>query len=66
MNQLETNELEDKLKCIFADVGDQMGAVLRCMIEQEVDMHMKRLIQLNGILNGTICDTTQLPPPPQQ
>jgi hypothetical protein len=54
---LGQNELQEKLECMFAEVGAQMGDILRCMIEQEVASHVARITQLNGILNGTVCDT---------
>lgn len=60
--QIEPNELQDKLECMFAEIGAQMGDVLRCMIEQEVASHVARITQLNGILNGTLCDTNSTQP----
>jgi hypothetical protein len=46
------NELQEKLECMFADMGAQIGDVLRCMIEQEVASHVARLAQLQSLLNG--------------
>lgn len=56
------NELEEKLKCAFADAGAQIGALLRCMITAEVASHMARVEQLNAVLNGTACAESQSTP----
>lgn len=54
---MNDKELEDKLSCILADVGTQIGQLIKCIVIQEVDMHMQRITQLNSILNGTTCNT---------
>jgi hypothetical protein len=51
-DQIDPNELQAKLECMFADMGAQIGDVLRCMIEQEVASHVARLGQLQALLNG--------------
>jgi len=51
--------LDEKLRCIFeevgAQVGIQMGDVIRCMIQTEISMQIERIKQLQGVLNGTSC-----------
>jgi len=59
--QITQNELQEKLDCIFADVGSQIGDILRCMVEQEVASHVSRIKQLQGILSGDICGTPNPP-----
>ncbi len=49
--------LEEKLSCAFAEVGAQVGDIIRCMIEQEIAANFTRITQLNNILNGTTCNT---------
>lgn len=44
--------LEDKLTCIFAEVGTQIGDIVRCMVEQEIASHNSRILQLNLLLSG--------------
>ena len=56
------NELEEKLNCAFADVGAQIGDILRCMIEAEVAAQMARIQQLQAVLNGTACNGDATPP----
>ncbi len=56
------NELQEKLNCIFTDVGAQLGDVLRCMVEQEISSHMARVQQLNTLLSGAVCDSTPTEP----
>lgn len=47
--------LEEKLTCMFADVGTQIGDVIRCMVEQEIASHAARIQQLNQILADEVC-----------
>lgn len=51
-------DLQEKLNCAFAEVGNQMGEILRCMIDQEIAMHINRLAQLNNLLSGDVCEPT--------
>jgi hypothetical protein len=52
------NDLQDTLNCAFAEVGSQVGELIRCMIEQEIDSHFRRITQLNSILSSDTCETT--------
>jgi hypothetical protein len=56
------NELEEKLNCAFADVGSQIGDILRCMIEAEVAAQVARIQQLQAVLDGTACTGDANPP----
>lgn len=49
------NEIEEKIRCIFEEVGTQVGEVLRCMIQTEVAAHITRIQQLQSVLDGTAC-----------
>jgi hypothetical protein len=46
---LTKEELQEQFNCMFADIGAQIGDVLRCMIEQEIASHMSKITQLQGI-----------------
>ena len=50
---LTKEELQEQFNCMFADIGAQIGDVLRCMIEQEISLHMTKITQLQGILGGS-------------
>jgi hypothetical protein len=54
---LTIQTLEEKLQCIFADVGSQVGELVRCLIQAEVASHMDRIQQLQSVLDGALCDT---------
>lgn len=54
--------LDEKLQCIFADVGVQVGEILRCMIAQEISASLNKIQQLNAILNGNDCITANITP----
>ena len=56
------NELEEKLKCAFADVGSQIGEILRCIIQAEVAAQITRIQQLQDVLNGASCGGDATPP----
>lgn len=43
--------IEAALACTFSDVGAQVGAVLRCLIEQEVASAIARIAALNAVLS---------------
>jgi hypothetical protein len=55
------NELEDKLKCAFSDIGIQVGDILRCIIQAEVAAQVQKIQQLQDILTGTSCNSDVLP-----
>lgn len=50
-----TPNLEDTLKCAFADIGAQVGELLHCMISAEIASHVVRIQQLQGALDGSLC-----------
>lgn len=60
-----TNLPSETLECIMDQMGESIGAVLRCVIQQEIQSHMDRIIQLQNILQTGICvptaETTNLP-----
>jgi hypothetical protein len=56
------NELEEKLKCALADVGTQVGEILRCIIQAEVAAQVAKIQQLQDILSGSSCGGDVLPP----
>lgn len=49
------NELEEKLQCVMMDAGAQIGELLRCIIEAEVNAQLSKIQQLQAVLNGTTC-----------
>lgn len=49
------DNLNEKLQCLFANVGAQVGDILRCMVSQEISMNLSRIQQLNAILGGNDC-----------
>lgn len=55
------NDMEEKLKCAFADIGTQVGELIRCMIQSEVAASMAKIQQLEAVLNGTACNGDVLP-----
>jgi hypothetical protein len=56
------NDLEEKLKCAFSDIGAQVGDLVRCMVAAEVAAHVARIQQLQAVLNGTACSNDVNPP----
>jgi hypothetical protein len=56
------NELEEKLKCAFSDIGIQVGDILRCIIQAEVAAQVQKIQQLQDILSGSSCGGDVLPP----
>jgi hypothetical protein len=55
------NDMEEKLKCAFADIGTQVGDMLRCIIQSEVAVQVSRIQQLQAVLNGTTCNDDVMP-----
>lgn len=53
---LTSDNLEEKLSCIFADVGAQIGEMLQCIINQQISAKFAEINQLNALLNGGICN----------
>lgn len=56
----DTTNLEDKLNCMFADVGSQLGVVIRTMIEQEIQASLCRIEKLKNVLDPTKSVDNQL------
>ena len=50
--------IEEKFKCFAEVLGDQLGDLVRCMVEAEIANHTSRIQQLTNILNGNICDSS--------
>lgn len=58
--------LDDKLACIAAGIGDEMGEFMRCMITTEIasltderELIDKKITRLHAILTGDIdCNKT--------
>jgi hypothetical protein len=53
------SEIQEKFNCAFAEIGSQIGDILRCLISQEIDMHMNRITQLSSIIDGNVCDSSE-------
>lgn len=51
------NDLKDKLECAFAGIGEHVGSIIRCMVQQEIAAHASRIQELNAVLNG-VCEPT--------
>jgi hypothetical protein len=49
------NDLEEKLQCVMMDAGSQIGDLIRCIIEAEVNAQLSKIQQLQAVLNGTAC-----------
>lgn len=49
------SELEEKLQCVMVDAGAQIGELLRCIIEAEVNAQLSKIQQLQAVLNGAAC-----------
>ena len=56
------NDLEEKLKCAFSDIGTQVGELLRCIIQAEVAAQVAKIQQLQDILSGSSCGGDVTPP----
>ena len=54
--QINQNELEEKLSCIFADAGVQIGELLKCIIEQQIAAKFAEINQLSALINGGVCN----------
>ena len=48
-------DLEEKLKCVLADVGTQVGEILSCIIRAEIAAQLSKAQQLQAILAGETC-----------
>jgi hypothetical protein len=54
----------DTIECLVAQMGTEIGSLLRCIIQQEIQSHMDRINQLQTILQTGPCVTeppTELP-----
>jgi hypothetical protein len=56
------SEMDEKIRCLMADIGGQVGEVLRCIIQVEVASQIAHIQQLHAVLNGTACGG-DVPPP---
>lgn len=52
-------ELKYQLECAFQAVGQNIGEMVRCMVQAEIATHMTRIQQLQGVLSGTTCVQTE-------
>lgn len=50
------DDLKDKLECAFAGIGEQVGSLIRCMVQQEIAAHASRIQELNAVLTGSVCE----------
>jgi hypothetical protein len=48
-------------ECLIAQMGQEIGSLLRCIIQQEIQSHMDRINQLQNILQTGPC-VTETPP----
>lgn len=48
-----------QLECAFAEIGTQMGSLIRCMVDQEIAAHLARIEQLHALRNGAACEESQ-------
>ncbi len=54
----EVNEMEEALKCAFADIGTQMGSLIRCMVDAQIAAKLQEISALQGILTDGGCSTS--------
>jgi hypothetical protein len=53
--------LAEQLECAFAGIGHEVGTLVRCMVQQELAVHLQRIEQLQSLLtNGTCTPTSSL------
>jgi hypothetical protein len=45
------------IECLVAQMGTEIGSLLRCIIQQEIQSHMDRINQLQNILQTGPCVT---------
>lgn len=50
--------MEETLACFAEGVGQQVGALVKCLIQQEIQTHLQRIEQLQAIVNGGACTPT--------
>lgn len=51
----EKDPFQEKLECMFAEIGAQLGDIFRCMVQQEMAAHIARIKELQAVLNGVAC-----------
>jgi hypothetical protein len=49
------NLTQETLECLVAQMGETVGSVLKCVIQQEIQAHMDRIVQLQNILETGVC-----------
>lgn len=55
------SEIEEKLKCVLADAGAQVGELISCMIQAEIAAQMVKIQQLQDVLTGSACNGDVMP-----
>lgn len=53
------NMLEQKLSCIVTGLGEQVGEMMRCLIQSEIDSHLARIRELELLMRGLGCEPQQ-------
>lgn len=60
-----SNELDEKLHCLTVAIAEELGTILRCMVEQqiaakqaEIDQRIMELRTLELLISGTACQPT--------
>jgi hypothetical protein len=53
-----TNELEEKFACFATVIGQEMGDIIRCMVEAEIVAQTEKIRNLQLLLSGTVCEPT--------
>lgn len=51
----EAKTLQETYECLVEKMGLELGALLRCIVQQEIQSHADRINQLQQILNGSTC-----------
>jgi hypothetical protein len=51
---MPNSDLEEKLNCVFADVGTQIGDLVRLLVENEIKAHMQRIEDLKKVISPVV------------
>lgn len=57
MNENEMT-FQEKMECTFASIGNEVGQLVRCLVQQELAIHTQRIEQLQSILMNGTCTTS--------
>ena len=49
MNE-EANSLDEKLSCLFSELGKEVGTIVRCLIQTEIQNKMQSIAMLQNLL----------------